>query len=43
MFNFFHERAKARGWTILTVESDHNVQWSHPRELVQLLEKEPWT
>lgn len=41
MFFFFYERAKARGWTALTMEGDHNVQWSHPKELVQLLEKVP--
>jgi pimeloyl-ACP methyl ester carboxylesterase len=41
MFYFFCERAKTRGWTTLTVESDHNVQWSHPKELVQLLGKVP--
>ncbi|MDI1250576.1 MAG: alpha/beta fold hydrolase [Lacunisphaera sp.] len=33
------QRAKARGWSVLTLESDHNAQWSHPKELVALLEQ----
>lgn len=33
------QRAKARGWAALTLESDHNAQWSHPKELVALLEQ----
>jgi pimeloyl-ACP methyl ester carboxylesterase len=37
----FFERAKARGWTTQVMEGDHNVQWSKPRELVELLEKAP--
>ena len=37
----FYEHAKARGWTVMTMESDHNAQWSDPRELVALLEKAP--
>lgn len=37
----FHERARARGWTTLIMEGDHNVQWSHPKELVELLESAP--
>ena len=32
-------RARARGWATLTLESDHNAQWSHPKELVALLER----
>lgn len=32
------QRAKARGWTIRTLASDHNAQRSHPKELVALLE-----
>ncbi len=32
-------RATARGWAKLTMESDHNPQWSHPKELVALLEQ----
>ena len=39
-FNFYG-RAKARGWTTLIMEGDHNVQWSHPKELVDLLESAP--
>jgi pimeloyl-ACP methyl ester carboxylesterase len=37
----FYERAKARGWTTEIMEGDHNVQRSHPRELVKLLEQAP--
>jgi len=37
----FYERAKARGWTAMVMEGDHNVQRSHPRELVKLIEQEP--
>lgn len=33
------QHAEARGWTILTLESDHNAQRSHPKELVSLLEE----
>ena len=40
-FFYFYERAKTRGWTTLVMEGDHNVQWSHPKELVGLLEKAP--
>ncbi len=32
------QRAKSRGWSVLTLESDHNAQWSHPKELAALLE-----
>lgn len=32
------KRAKARGWTIRVLASDHNAQRSHPKELVTLLE-----
>ena len=39
MFFPFYERAKARNWPTQIMEGDHNVQWSRPRELVQLLEK----
>ncbi len=38
-FYFFSERAKARGWPVLAIESDHNVQWSHPKELAKMLEE----
>ena len=40
-FHRFYERAKARGWTTLTMESDHTVERSHPNELVKLLEQAP--
>ena len=40
-FYRFYERARTRGWTVLTMESDHNVQWTHPNELASLLEKVP--
>ena len=36
--NIGWRRAKARGWATLIMQSDHNAQWSHPKELVQLLE-----
>jgi pimeloyl-ACP methyl ester carboxylesterase len=35
------QHAKARNWTILTLESDHNAQRSHPEELVAMLEAAP--
>jgi pimeloyl-ACP methyl ester carboxylesterase len=37
-FYKFYQRAQARGWTALTMEGDHNVQRSHPHEVVKLLE-----
>ena len=40
-FYRFYERARARGWTIHIMEGDHNVQRSHPVELVRLLEQAP--
>jgi pimeloyl-ACP methyl ester carboxylesterase len=40
-FYRFYKRAKARGWTTLIMEGDHNVQRSHPNELVKLLEQTP--
>jgi pimeloyl-ACP methyl ester carboxylesterase len=40
-FYRFYERARARGWTTLIMEGDHNVQRSHPVELVKLLEQAP--
>lgn len=40
-FFFFYERAVKRGWNVLTMEGDHNVQWTRPKELVELLEKVP--
>ena len=36
-----YERARSRGWTTHVIESDHNVQRSHPVELVKLLEQAP--
>ena len=33
------QHAEARGWVLLTLDSDHNAQWSHPKELAQLLEE----
>jgi pimeloyl-ACP methyl ester carboxylesterase len=33
------QHAKARNWTIRTLDSDHNAQRSHPEELVALLEE----
>jgi pimeloyl-ACP methyl ester carboxylesterase len=40
-FYRFYQRAKARGWTTEIMEGDHNVQRSHPNELVKLLEQAP--
>jgi len=40
-FYRFYDRAKARGWTMRIMEGDHNVQRSHPVELVKLLEQAP--
>jgi pimeloyl-ACP methyl ester carboxylesterase len=37
-FYSFYLRAKARGWTLRTLTSDHNAQWSHPMELAAVLE-----
>jgi pimeloyl-ACP methyl ester carboxylesterase len=37
----FYVRAQKRGWPVLIMEGDHNVQWSHPKELVRLLETVP--
>lgn len=37
----FYQRAKVRGWTTMVMEGDHNVQRSHPVELVRLLEQAP--
>jgi pimeloyl-ACP methyl ester carboxylesterase len=33
----FYERANKRGWETLIMAGDHNVQWSHPRELAELI------
>jgi len=35
------QNAEDRGWTIRILESDHNAQRSHPRELANLLEDSP--
>jgi pimeloyl-ACP methyl ester carboxylesterase len=40
-FYSFYRRAQARGWTTIIMEGDHNVQRSHPVELVGLLEQAP--
>lgn len=36
-FSRFADRAKARGWKVLTMEADHNPQWSAPETLAALL------
>ena len=38
-FYKFYQRAEARHWPAWTMEGDHNVQRSHPVELVRRLEK----
>ncbi len=38
-FTVFDRRAQALGWNLMTLDSDHNAQWSHPEELAALLEK----
>ncbi len=38
---FLWQRALERGWTTRSMVSDHNAQWSHPKELVALLEDAP--
>ena len=38
----FYCRAQKRGWPVLIMEGDHNVQRSHPHELVRLLEQAPY-
>jgi pimeloyl-ACP methyl ester carboxylesterase len=40
-FYKFYLRAKARGWPTRIMEGDHNVQHSHPQELVKLIEQAP--
>jgi pimeloyl-ACP methyl ester carboxylesterase len=37
----FYRRAKDYGWTTWTMESDHVVNLSHPKEISELLEKAP--
>ena len=34
----FYQRAQARGWHVVIIESDHNAQRSHPEEIVKLFE-----
>lgn len=34
----FAERARVRGWTVVTMEADHNPEWRKPAELAPLLE-----
>jgi pimeloyl-ACP methyl ester carboxylesterase len=34
----FYERARARGWKVTVMESDHTPQFSHQAEIVKLLE-----
>ena len=38
-FYRFYQRAQTYGWSMMTLGSDHNAQWSHPKEEVALLEK----
>jgi hypothetical protein len=37
-FYWAYLRAQGKGWKLLTMESDHNAQMTHPVELVKLLE-----
>jgi pimeloyl-ACP methyl ester carboxylesterase len=37
----FYQRAQARGWKVFNMTSDHNAEWSHPRELADFLENAP--
>jgi pimeloyl-ACP methyl ester carboxylesterase len=34
-----YQRAQARGWQVVIIESDHNAQHSHPQEIVKLFEQ----
>jgi pimeloyl-ACP methyl ester carboxylesterase len=36
-FSPFADRAKARAWKVLTMEADHNPQWSAPGKLTEVL------
>jgi pimeloyl-ACP methyl ester carboxylesterase len=38
-FFHFYQRAQTYGWQMLIMEGDHNVERSHPKELVELLGK----
>ena len=40
-FYKFYLRAQARGWPVLIMEGDHNVQRSHPQQLAKLIEQAP--
>jgi len=40
-FYRFYQRAKERGWTVSTLDSDHVAQKSHPKEVIAILEKAP--
>lgn len=40
-FYSFYLRAKGRNWPVQIMEGDHNVQRSHLKELVHLLETMP--
>jgi hypothetical protein len=40
-FYKFYLRAKARGWSTVIMEGDHNVQRSHPQQLAKLIEQVP--
>ena len=40
-FYKFYLRAKARNWPVFIMEGDHNVQRSHPQQLVKLIEQAP--
>ena len=37
-FYQFYQRAQARGWAVGVMVGDHNVQRSHPQDLVKLIE-----
>ena len=38
-FYKFYLRAKARGWSTVTMEANHNPEWFKPKELTELLER----
>lgn len=38
-FYKFYLRAKARGWSTLTMSANHNPEWFKPKELTELLER----
>ena len=40
-FYKFYLRVQARGWPVEIMEGDHNVQRSHPQELVKRIEQAP--